>query len=82
MLAGVVWVIVFGSIAVAGVVMLISYAIWLAHKASDVMSEVTLLLDRTGQLVELLSQIRVPELPPGRDLWDGSRIVESEPAPI
>ena len=29
-----VWVIVFGGIALAGLVMLISYAVWLAHKAA------------------------------------------------
>ena len=30
--------------------MLIAYAVWLAHKAADVMSEVQVLADRTGQL--------------------------------
>ena len=35
--------------------------VWLAHKAADVMSEVVVLGDRAGQLMELLSQIQVPE---------------------
>ena len=35
-----IWVIVFAGIALAGLVMLISYAVWLAHKAADVWSEV------------------------------------------
>ena len=55
------WVMIFGGIAVAGLIMVISYVIWLAHKASDVMSEVGVLGDRAGQLMELLSQIEVPE---------------------
>ena len=38
-----IWVMVFGGIAVAGLVMVICYAVWLAHKASDVMSEVVVL---------------------------------------
>ena len=55
------WVMIFGGIAVAGLIMVISYVIWLAHKASDVMSEVVVLCDRAGQLMELLSQVQVPE---------------------
>jgi len=56
-----IWVVIFAGIAVAGLIMVISYGIWLAHKASDVMSEVGVLGDRAGQLMELLSQIEVPE---------------------
>jgi hypothetical protein len=48
MLRSVVWVFVFGGIALAGLVMLIAYAVWLAHKASDVMSELGVLADRGG----------------------------------
>jgi hypothetical protein len=62
----VLWVFVFGGIALAGLVMLIGYAVWLAHKTADVMSEVAVLGDRTGQLFELLGQIQVPE--PARDV--------------
>ena len=56
-----IWVLIFGGIALAGVIMLVAYAVWLAHKAADVMSEVGVLADRTGQLVDLLSQIQAPE---------------------
>jgi hypothetical protein len=56
-----VWLIVFVGIALAGLVMLISYAVWLAHKASDVWSEVSVLADRTDELAQLVAQIRVPE---------------------
>lgn len=56
-----IWVFVFGGIALAGIVMLIAYGVWLAHKTADVMSEVRVLGDRTGQLFELLGQIQPPE---------------------
>ena len=56
-----IWVVIFCGIAAAGLIMVVSYGIWLAHKASDVFSEVVVLGDRAGQLMELLSQIQVPE---------------------
>lgn len=56
-----IWVIVFGSIGLAGVVMLICYAVWLAHKASDLFSEVEMLAARADELAGLVSQINVPE---------------------
>ena len=56
-----VWVIVFLGIALAGLVMVICYAVWLAHKASDVWSEVSMLTDRADELAQLVGQIRVPE---------------------
>ena len=45
-----VWVIVFGGIALAGLGMVICYAVWLAHKSSDVWSEVSMLADRADEL--------------------------------
>ena len=59
------WVILFCAIALAGLVMVVCYAVWLAHKTSDVFSEVTVLGDRAGQLVDLLAQIEVPSGAPG-----------------
>ena len=56
-----VWVIVFGSIALAVLVMLLCYAVWLAHKSGDVWSEVSVLADRADELAQLVGQIRVPE---------------------
>ncbi len=55
-----VWVLVLGAIALAALIMLVGYGVWLAHKASDVLSEVTVLGERTGQLAGLLAQIEVP----------------------
>lgn len=60
-----VWVFVFGGIALLGLVMLASYAVWLFHKFSDVMSEVGVLADRGGQLADLVAQVRLPG--PGAD---------------
>jgi len=59
--APVIWVLVFGGIAVAGLIMLIAYAIWLAHKAADVFAEVKVLGNRADQFLQLTAQIEVPE---------------------
>lgn len=77
------WVWVFGGIALAGLVMLISYAVWLAHKAADVFGELAVLSDRAAQLADLLGQIRVPEFaspgdPRGPD-WAVVEAAEEEP---
>lgn len=55
------WVFVFGGIAVAGLVMVVCYAVWLAHKTADVISELTVLAERTGRIADLLSQIQLPD---------------------
>ena len=55
-----VWVFVFGGIALVGLIMLVAYGVWLAHKAADVMSEVGVLTDRAEQLADLLAQIQPP----------------------
>ncbi len=57
-----IWVFVFVGIAIAGLAMVVSYAVWLIHKASDVMSEVRVLFDRGDQLADLLGEIQVPQL--------------------
>lgn len=58
------WVLIFAGIGVVGLITLVSYGIWLAHKASDVMGEVHVLSDRTGQLLDLVSQIEPPPREP------------------
>ena len=77
MLPDVVWVLVFGGIALVGLVMLIAYAVWLAHKASDVLSELAVLAERGDQLAGLLGQISVPELGPALPRTD-SDLIEVE----
>jgi hypothetical protein len=74
----VIWVLVFAGIAAAGLVMLVSYAVWLLHKASDVLSEVRVLFDQGDQLATLLSQIEVPPLAGFDDEVDGERIVRGD----
>jgi hypothetical protein len=71
-----VWVIVFGGIALAGVVMLISYAVWLAHKASDVWSEVEMLAVQANELAQLVGQIQVPD-PAAQPGWSSDRTITS-----
>ena len=56
-----IWVIVFGSIGLAGAIMLICYAVWLAHKVSDLFSELEMLAVRADELAGLVAQINVPE---------------------
>jgi hypothetical protein len=55
-----VWVFIFAAIALLGLGMLIGYAVWLAHKASDLFSEVSVLGDRAGELMGLAAQIGMP----------------------
>ncbi len=63
----VLWVLLFLTIAVGGVVMVVCYAVWLAHKASDVYSEVAVLAGQAAELAELASEIGPPQHPGGRD---------------
>jgi hypothetical protein len=59
----VLWVVVFLVIALAGLGMLISYAVWLAHKAADVFSEVQVLAGLGAQLAELAGEVSPPREP-------------------
>ena len=58
--AGVVWVVVFAGIALAGLVMVVCYAVWLAHKTADLLSEVAVLGEQAGRLADLLAEIGAP----------------------
>ncbi len=55
-----VWVLVFGGIALAGLAMVIGYAVWLAHKAADLFSELEMLGTRAQELAALLERIELP----------------------
>jgi hypothetical protein len=56
----VLWVVLFLVLAVAALVVLVCYAVWLAHKTADVLSEVGVLADQAGQLADLLGEIGAP----------------------
>lgn len=56
------WVLLFGLIGLGGLIMVVSYAVWLWHKASDLFSELEMLGRRAEELAELLGRIQ-PELP-------------------
>ena len=77
-----IWVLVFAAIAVVGLVMLVFYGVWLAHKAADVLAEVGVLTERGGQLIHLLEEIRVPDFTSQAGTLDSSRTVESTVAPV
>jgi hypothetical protein len=53
----VIWVFVFCGIALAGLIMLVCYAVWLAHKASDVFSELEMLGTRAEELGEIVGRL-------------------------
>lgn len=55
-----IWVLVFGGVALAGLVTLVAYAVWLAHKASDLFSEMRVVGSRLGEITALLGNIEVP----------------------
>lgn len=55
-----IWVFIFGGIALLGAVSAVSYAVWLAHKASDLYSEVRMLGKRAEEAGELLGRIQLP----------------------
>ncbi|GAA0339953.1 MAG: hypothetical protein KDB51_13430 [Propionibacteriaceae bacterium] len=56
-----VWVLIFGGIALAGLITVASYAVWLAHKASDLFSELQMLGKRAEELAALVSQVQLPD---------------------
>ncbi len=55
-----IWVLIFGGVALLGVVTAVSYAVWLAHKTSDLYSEVRMLGKRAEEAGELLGRIQLP----------------------
>lgn len=57
-----IWVWVLLGIGVAGLVMVVCYAVWLWHKVSDVMAEVAVVTDRLGQVGDLLAQLDLTPL--------------------
>jgi cell division protein FtsL len=54
-----VWVLVFSLIALGGLVMVVSYAVWLWHKATDLFSELEMLGTRADELGTLLGQLQL-----------------------
>lgn len=56
-----VWVWVFLSIAVGGLVAAVSYAVWLWHKAADLFSELEHVVGVLEQIAEVLGEIHLPE---------------------
>ncbi|PIF01503.1 MAG: hypothetical protein CR979_02210 [Propionibacterium sp.] len=51
------WIVLIIVVNLIALAVLIAYAIWLWHKASDVYSEIQMLSKRTEELADLLAQI-------------------------
>lgn len=54
------WVLVFGAIALGGLIMLGCFAVSLWRKSTALLDEVGVLLERADELAGLLAQIEVP----------------------
>lgn len=52
-----IWVAVFGGIALLGLLGLVGYAVWLWHKAEDVLSEVDMVGRQAEEILSLLDGI-------------------------
>jgi hypothetical protein len=57
--------------------MLICYAVWLAHKAGDLFSELEMLSRRADELADLVAQIDVPQRAFQPD-WHSDRTIPSQ----
>lgn len=55
------WVWVFLGIGLVGLIVMICYAVWLAHKASDLFSEFKMLGQRASEAEQLLARLELPE---------------------
>ena len=51
------WVLIFGSIALAGLIVMVLYAVWLWHKASDLWYELTIVFRQGEEFANLVGQI-------------------------
>lgn len=51
------WVLVFAGIALLGLVGLVAYAVWLWHKAEDVLSEVEMVGRQAEEILALMDDI-------------------------
>lgn len=67
-----IWVLVFAGIALLGLVGLVAYAVWLWHKAEDVLSEVEMVGRQAEEILGLLDDIG--PLEPGRRETDPARV--------
>lgn len=72
---------VFAGIAVAGLIMVICFAVWLWRKATALLREVSDLLDRAGQMLDLIEAIEPAEHPgPAADTEVSSMDPARQPA--
>lgn len=58
------WVVLVLVLALGALAVLVGYAVWLAHKTSDLLSEVAVLGDQAARLGDLLAQVGAPATVP------------------
>ena len=58
------WVVLVLVLALGALAVLVGYAVWLAHKTADLLSEVAVLGEQAGRLGDLLAEIGAPEAGP------------------
>ncbi|MGA4668203.1 hypothetical protein ACPCG0_00125 [Propionibacteriaceae bacterium Y1923] len=76
-----IWVWVFLAIAVVGLVVMISYGVWLFHKAADVYSEIKMLGQRGREIQALVEQLELsPTTTTGERATPARRAQGEEPA--
>ncbi len=56
------WVLIFSLIALAGLIGMVMYGVWLWHKVSDLWSELAMLSRRGEEFAELVGQIEFDRL--------------------
>ncbi|CAA9314418.1 MAG: hypothetical protein AVDCRST_MAG48-2270 [uncultured Friedmanniella sp.] len=55
------WVVLVLVLALGALAVLVGYAVWLAHKTAEVLSEVGVLADQAARLGDLLAQVGAAE---------------------
>lgn len=65
------WVAVFGAVALGGLVMVALFTVSLAHKLADLAGEVRQLAGRAGRLADLVGQVRLPDPLAARETHPG-----------
>lgn len=71
-----IWVLVFAGIALLGLVGLVAYAVWLWHKAEDVLSEVEMVGRQAEEILSLIDDITPFE--PDRRATDFSTVSDDD----
>lgn len=73
---------VLAAIALAGLLMLVGYAIWLAHKTSDLLAELKVLAQRGGELGQVVGRIELWDRPGESSIGTGEVVAGPGPGAV